>query len=61
MGGLVRSMDWSFAIYGPTTTRVERLQLLILKWQEANDAEHLALLGQEVQAALNRFDMMINL
>ncbi|KAJ1366603.1 hypothetical protein KIN20_027295 [Parelaphostrongylus tenuis] len=28
MGGLVRSMDWSFAIHGPTTTRVERLQLV---------------------------------
>ncbi|KAJ1349527.1 hypothetical protein KIN20_005113 [Parelaphostrongylus tenuis] len=28
MGGLVRSMDWSFAIHGPTTTRVERLRLV---------------------------------
>ncbi|KAJ1370230.1 hypothetical protein KIN20_031919 [Parelaphostrongylus tenuis] len=27
-GGLVRSMDWSYAIHGPTTTRVERLQLV---------------------------------
>ncbi|KAJ1348153.1 hypothetical protein KIN20_003387 [Parelaphostrongylus tenuis] len=40
MGGLVRSMDWSFAIHGPTTTRVERLRLVRAAAGDINGYSH---------------------